>query len=144
MAGETKILHVADLHIGASDREQVYREAFDALAKMAERASTGVKHFFILIAGDVFHKKTQYSGDDIENFHYLMRVLARWNILMIAGNHDVNLARDGATDLLSPLVRHYTNITYWRNTIITTYNDVLFYHVGMNDSASSADILATV
>ncbi|MFA5522673.1 MAG: metallophosphoesterase, partial [Castellaniella sp.] len=149
---DVSIIHLADLHIGSSStRSAEYREIFDTF----ERQLNDVRRPAVaVIAGDIFHNKVQYSGQDIADFNYLISILVRKNIptLIIPGNHDANLAANtvgasantGIPDLISPLIRdEWTGVKYLKHTAATNFAGVDFYHISVFDESDRDEIIAT-
>lgn len=120
------IIHLADIHIGHADRTDEYRKVFDNLRDSID--SYPVASTCIVISGDIFHNKIKYSSDDILLFNHLMSILAKFNVVIIPGNHDTNLNNASQIDLISPLVAQYKNVKYSKNTETFRIMDREFYH----------------
>ena len=91
-----KLIHISDIHIGSGRRSKEYREIFDKLENEIKLVNPEI----ICITGDIFHYKVKYSGEDVDDFYYLMRKLSNENearspterqIIIIPGNHDMNM-----------------------------------------------------
>ncbi len=131
------ILHIADLHIGSGLRSVEYRKVFDNLF-MAIETHPGREQMMVVIAGDIFHHKTRYSGEDIEDFNYLMNGLKKRPIIIIPGNHDANLNAKERTDLISPLIT--PNIHYWKQSGRYNLHGIDFYHISVFDDSTVTEI----
>jgi DNA repair exonuclease SbcCD nuclease subunit len=129
------IIHLADLHIGSGKRSQEYRDVFDKLHEVI----SSYNKCLVVIAGDIFHHKDKYSGDDIDDFKYLITKINH-PIIIIPGNHDANLNDLMATDLLSPIVDIRPNVYYWRNSGWYECVGVLFYHLSVFDESTGAEV----
>ncbi len=131
------IAHLADIHIGSTEgRSAEYRSVFDKLfvELAAQQSKSPATPILVAIAGDIFHNKIKYSGADVDDFHYLMNGLRTYPVIMIPGNHDVNVHNPAQTDLLTPLVRDYTNVSYWRTSGWYNLHGLDFYHLNVFDA----------
>lgn len=103
-----KVLHVADLHIRLFKRHKEYREAFDTL--FATWSKQDLTDTVIVVAGDVVHSKTDLSPEMVDLATYFLRRCADLApTLVIAGNHDMNLANTNRLDALSPICASIQN-----------------------------------
>ncbi|CAJ0749013.1 23663_t:CDS:10 [Entrophospora sp. SA101] len=97
---EVRIAHLADIHIKDNRREE-YSVVFEKLYQQLHLESPDI----IAICGDIFHDKTKasaYNYSDVESF--LMRLIEIASVILIPGNHDLNIKVPGAPDLISPVV----------------------------------------
>lgn len=144
------IIHLADIHIGSSNyRSTEYRNVFDNLKSEINKIIIDEKVTFnnvlIIIAGDIFHHKTRYSGEDIADFNYLMNVLKDFQIIIIPGNHDANLYDTARTDLITPLIANNVSsnnehVHYYKHSGKYTLNNLSFYHISVFGNETSAEI----
>jgi DNA repair exonuclease SbcCD ATPase subunit len=128
------ILHLADIHIGSGPRSLEYRDVFKK-----DHAWANSHDCIVVIAGDIFHHKIRYSGVDIEDFNVLVGGFAR-PVIIIPGNHDINMNDLDSCDLITPLVLP-PHVHYWRNSGRYTCAGLKFYHIsvcGGDDHASMA------
>jgi DNA repair exonuclease SbcCD ATPase subunit len=137
------IVHIADLHIGSnngsSNRSAEYRKVFDNLFVMINN-HPNKEQIMVVIAGDIFHHKIRYSGQDVEDFNYLMSGLSDYPTIIIPGNHDANLYADNHADLISPLLRLNPNVHYWKQSGYYTLHGVKFYHLSVFDELTCEEI----
>lgn len=156
------ILHIADLHIGSNSgvnpgpntqflpnsgpsrirpsRSYEYQQVFDKLFAIAD-AHPMRNRMMVLIAGDIFHHKVRYSGEDVEDFNYLIKGFGSMPIVIIPGNHDSNLNDKDRADLISPLVANSPgNVQYWKHSGWYKHGGVDFYHVSVFDKAVAGEI----
>jgi DNA repair exonuclease SbcCD ATPase subunit/DNA repair exonuclease SbcCD nuclease subunit len=123
-----KIIHLADIHIRLFKRHEEYRQSFETL--YAELRASDLTNTAIVVAGDIVHAKTDLSPEMVELASEFLRKLADIApTLVIAGNHDLNLANQNRMDALSPIIRnlnHY-NLTYCRDSGIYEWGGVDFY-----------------
>ena len=132
------IIHIADLHIGSGRRSAEYRQVFDQLGVHIKAYDA-----IIVIAGDIFHNKTTYTGDDVDDFDYLCNVIGDRTTIIIPGNHDANLNDKQALDLLTPLIKR-KNFHYWKESGMYQLCDIEFYHVSVFDESTTEQILESI
>lgn len=97
-----RIIHLADVHIRLYKRHQEFRECFDQL--YADLKSTDLTDTAILVAGDIVHSKTELSPEMVDLASSFLKNLADLApTLVIAGNHDLNMANPSRLDALSPI-----------------------------------------
>jgi DNA repair exonuclease SbcCD ATPase subunit/DNA repair exonuclease SbcCD nuclease subunit len=129
------IFHISDIHIGSSgkntSRASEYIAVFDSTITLLKKYSPQTT--IVAITGDVFHFKTNYSGEDVFLFKYLLNKLNEYKVVLIPGNHDVNMKNEQSVDLISPIVDSYQNVIYHRNTAIFEVGNITFHHISMFD-----------
>lgn len=164
------IFHLSDIHIRLYNRHCEYNIVFDNLYKILKkhkrRVGTGA---LIVITGDILHSKNNLSPEVIQKTRDLLSQLAKmWNVVIIAGNHDTNLANCDRIDALSVIgadiknvhyLKHsgsykFYNVTFGVNSIIGSRNDgdrfvkadlcqnnqykIALYHGGVNGCSNSS------
>src|ERR1700743_2802648 len=134
------IIHLADIHIGSGLRTAEYQQVFDnfsAIVSNFDPANT-----IIVIAGDIFHHKVKYSGEDVDLFNYLIEKIAKYHTIIIPGNHDANLNDLNRIDLISPLCDHniHTQLHYLKNSGWFTLRGLDFYHISVFDESNATQI----
>ena len=141
MTTNRKIIHISDIHIGSGKRSKEYRDIFDKLGNEVSK----IKPIFVCITGDIFHHKVRYSGEDVDDFYYLMKKISSIvPIIMIPGNHDMNMNNNDGIDLITPLLKEMKNndnIRYWKESGVYTIFGMSFLHIGVNDVIESEDII---
>jgi exonuclease SbcC len=86
------IYHISDIHIRNQDRHEEYRQVFKNLRNEIKK-ETNEK--IIVITGDVFHEKCNLSPESIILFkEFISRLNKLGTIIIIDGNHDVNINND--------------------------------------------------
>lgn len=141
------LFHISDLHIGSwgknASRLEEYKTVFDrALSHLfLENENKNEKKYnpentIVVITGDIFHFKTYYTGDDIFLFKYLLSKLQKYTIVMIAGNHDVNMKNKLAMDLITPIIDNYDNIIYHKQTSLFEIKGIKFHHISVYETAA--------
>jgi len=122
----TNVLHVGDIHIRLTQRHQEYVEAFDKLYKAVDETPIST---LILVAGDIFHSKSDLSPEAVNLAADFLKNLAdRRPTILIAGNHDATLTNKNRMDSLSPVVQalNHSNLYYLKDTEIYLIGNVLF------------------
>ena len=100
----TKIIHAADIHIRNLRRMEEYQEQLqkfiDECKAVAEE--NGKDETRIVIAGDLLHNKLDISGEGYLLASWFLRQLdGIAKTLVIAGNHDMNMANLSRLDPIS-------------------------------------------
>ena len=86
------IYHISDIHIRNQDRHEEYRQVFKNLRNEIKK-DTNEK--IIVITGDIFHEKCNLSPESIILFkEFITRLNKLGTIIIIDGNHDVNINND--------------------------------------------------
>lgn len=139
------VIHIADIHIGSGRRSAEYRIVFDKLIATVNLLCMQ-SLLDVVIAGDVFHHKIKYSGNDVDDFNYLLSGLSKLdiNIIIIPGNHDANLNDPGACDLIQPLIDDFAStrarIFYFRNSATKTIDGLNYNHISVFDQSTREQI----
>jgi len=122
----THIVHISDIHIRLTKRHDEYREVFDQLyAEIKQTPETTL----IINTGDTLHSKTDLSPECVSLASELLKKLADIRpLVMILGNHDLNLSNSNRLDSLSPIVTalNHHNIFYLKNSGLYKIKNVLF------------------
>ena len=130
-----KIIHLADVHIRLYRRHAEYIEVFDRLYKSLKQLD--LTNTAIVLAGDIVHAKTDMSPEMVavtSDFLNSMADLAP--TILIAGNHDLNLANPSRMDALSPIVDNLQNenLHYLTTSGIYQFADVEFGLCAITDA----------
>lgn len=124
------IAHISDIHIRLFRRHEEYQLAFETLyADLEQLKLSNIGNFIIVLAGDIVHAKTDMSPEMVQvTSQFLSRLSDIAPVLMIAGNHDCNLANTHRMDALTPIVNNlnHPNLHYVRNSAIVEVADVSF------------------
>ena len=128
-----RVIHISDIHIRLVKRHKEYREAFETLYQqirdvcgMGPSSQSINRDTFILFTGDLFHTKIELSPEVISlASDFLRRLSSIAPILVIAGNHDMNLANKHRMDSFSPIIDNLRsdNIFYLRESGVYTIGD---------------------
>lgn len=119
-----KIFHIADVHIRTLRRHDEYIAVFDRLYKYIKKNST--KNSVILLAGDIVHQKTDISPEMVNLTGTFIKSLSDiTNVIIITGNHDLNLNNFDRMDSLTPIVNNLNkaNIHYFKTSGVYKIND---------------------
>ena len=131
------IIHLADIHIRLYKRHQEYEAVFKTLYDMLDKRD--LSDTAIVVAGDIVHAKTDMSPEMVRVASDFLKSLAdRTDTIIIAGNHDLNLANPHRLDALSPIVDNLSHkqLHYFRESGIYDFADVQFgVHSIIGDSA---------
>lgn len=120
-----KIVHIADIHIRLLKRHGEYREVFDKL--YADLRARDLTNTAIVLAGDIVHAKTDMSPEMVNVTSEFLKSLSDIApTIMIAGNHDLNLANPNRLDALTPIVENlkHKSLYYLKHSGIYEFADV--------------------
>lgn len=124
------IYHISDIHIRNHTRHDEYRSVFNRLYKQlllesGVRNQTGL----IVLTGDIVHSKSQISPQlIIELKDFLTNLSNILPVIMIAGNHDLNLSNPSIPDTLSSILHRIMipNLHYLKDSGIYIWNNITF------------------
>ena len=129
----TKLQHVvavADIHIRLFKRHQEYVECFEQFyADIAHKQSMGLTNFIIYVGGDIVHAKTDMSPEMVQLASRFLNSLADIApTIVIAGNHDLNLANTHRLDALTPIIENlnHSNLHYLKRSGVYRIADTDF------------------
>jgi len=136
---EMRVIHLADIHIKYS-RYNEYVLVFNELKKSIQTHKLTTNDF-IVVAGDIFDRKDEYTPEEISLFYlFIQAITCDAQIILIPGNHDC-IVSDTKMDLISPLLldasgsKTTRNVIYSKNTEILNFskNKIRFYHFSCID-----------
>ena len=122
-----KIIHLADIHIRLYKRHGEYGEVFNNLYDSLK--ARNLKNTVIVVAGDIVHAKTDMSPEMVRIASEFLKNLADLApTIIIAGNHDLNLANPNRLDALSPIVENlnHNQLYYLRESGVYQFADIEF------------------
>lgn len=99
------VIHIADVHIRNFKRHDEYESVFQRVYDYCREEVQQNKNTIIYLAGDIVHAKTDMSPELIvqtRNFFVNLAQIAP--VILIAGNHDMNLNNRNRLDALTPIV----------------------------------------
>lgn len=121
------VVHISDVHIRLFQRHREYRESFRRL--YSDIKSKNLTNAVIVLAGDIVHAKTDMSPEMVSlTSEFLSNLSDIAPVIMIAGNHDLNLSNPNRLDSLSPIVDNlnHPNLHYAKYSQILTVADTDF------------------
>lgn len=105
-----KIAHLADIHWKLKDRHDEYKEVMSNLYDQLRKDNPDT----IVIAGDLVHSKTNMSPELVVEVREFLTSLSRIsNVVIIPGNHDLNLSNVSRLDAISPCIPLSNNIKFF-------------------------------
>lgn len=126
------IIHLSDLHIRLYKRHSEYEIVFDRLISSLEKwkAENPARQACITLCGDLVHAKTDLSPEMVSLLSKLLTNLSQiYPVIVIAGNHDLNLANPHRMDSLSPIIENLKldNLFYLKNSGIYELGNINFH-----------------
>ena len=121
------IVHIADVHIRLFRRHEEYELAFEKLYN--DIRSKNLQDFVIVLAGDIVHAKPDMSPEMVEvTSRFLKNIADIAPTILIAGNHDCNLANTNRLDALTPMVNNlnHPDLHYIKNSAVVSIADTQF------------------
>lgn len=126
------LYHISDIHIRNHTRHQEYREVFDRLYIALSQEFNNQNESdegLIVITGDIVHSKSQISPQlNIELRDFLTNLSKIMPVIMIAGNHDLNLSNRNTLDTLTSVLYklELPNLYYLKESGIYQWNNIQF------------------
>jgi DNA repair exonuclease SbcCD nuclease subunit len=103
-----KIFHLGDNHVFFSKKFEAHEYVFNELYKDIEKE----KPELIVLAGDLIDSKIKLSPEQFNIArNFLLNLASYCPVLIILGNHDLNLANKERLDSVSPIVYSLNNET---------------------------------
>ena len=123
------VIHIADVHIRNFKRHDEYESVFQRVYDYCREEVQQNKNTIIYLAGDIVHAKTDMSPELIvqtRNFFVNLAKIAP--VILIAGNHDMNLNNRNRLDALTPIVDSIDtpDFFYLKETGVYTFGGVHF------------------
>lgn len=105
-----KIFHLGDNHVFFSKKFEAHEYVFNELYKDIEKE----KPELIVLAGDLIDSKVKLSPEQFSIArNFLLNLAGYCPVLIILGNHDLNLANKERLDSVSPIVYSLNNETLY-------------------------------
>ena len=138
------IIHISDIHIPLFKRNDEYLEVFETLYSKIKSIKNDLKikenrniPIIMVITGDVLHSKSDLSPECIYNTrNFIKNLLKLLPVVIIPGNHDVNMNNNNRLDSITPILDDLSNneqLYYFVHTGIYTLNNVVFSHASIYD-----------
>jgi len=129
------VVHIADIHIRLTKRHDeyvsIFQKFYDSLDKVKK-----VTNSVLVIAGDVFHNKSDLSPECVKiGSDFLKNCADRIPTILTAGNHDATLANKARLDCLTPIVDslNHPNLYYLKSSDVFRYENILFNNFSVFD-----------
>jgi DNA repair exonuclease SbcCD ATPase subunit/DNA repair exonuclease SbcCD nuclease subunit len=101
------IIHIADIHIRLLNRHNEYKEVFNELYK---EISLTNKNTIVFIGGDIVHNKIDITNEMLDLvFEFLNNIVNLRPVVLIKGNHDLNVnnqTRKSILDVVVPMINN--------------------------------------
>jgi DNA repair exonuclease SbcCD ATPase subunit len=127
------IYHISDIHIRKKMRHDEYLIVFRRFAKIVEdHIAKHGKNCSIVVTGDIMHDKTEMTPESVDMLRkFLLIISDLTEVIMIIGNHDVNIFNKGSLDCLTPLVsdlftKHKIHLLTENNVYVYGSHNLLF------------------
>lgn len=99
------VIHIADVHIRNFKRHDEYESVFQRVYDYCREEVQQNKNTIIYLAGDIVHAKTDMSPELIvQTRNFFVNLAGIAPVILIAGNHDMNLNNRNRLDALTPIV----------------------------------------
>lgn len=123
------IYHMSDIHIRNTSRHDEYREVFERTYTYL-RENIKNNNSIIVLTGDIMHTKTELSPEAVSLAANLFKKLSEIaTVILIPGNHDMNLSNKNRMDALTPIVEdigQLKNFYYLKKSGIYQFNNLIF------------------
>jgi len=123
----SKIFHISDIHIRNFKRHSEYRRVFNKLYDYIEKNKD--EGSIIYLGGDIVHSKNEITPELIElTSSFLNKCASILPTVLIAGNHDANLANASRLDTLTAIVKTVDNpnLHYYRDSGVYDFRNIKF------------------
>jgi DNA repair exonuclease SbcCD nuclease subunit len=127
-----RIIHLADIHVKDQRRDE-FRYIFDKTAESISQLDP--KPDFVVIAGDIFDTMSKASARNWEDVAYLLTILsAIAPVVLIPGNHDLNVRAEDAPDLIGPMLNaaggavnlQPPRVNYFKHSDVYEFGDMVW------------------
>ena len=142
-----KLYHFSDLHIQLYKRHEEYQEVFNNILNylknekkkynIPETNNTNIP-IIALITGDILHSKSDLSPECVQlTYNFLKAVSNLMPLVIIPGNHDVNMNNKERLDALTPIIADLPKsnpIYYFLESGVYQLSNLFFYHASIFDN----------
>jgi DNA repair exonuclease SbcCD ATPase subunit len=142
-----KLYHFSDLHIQLYKRHEEYQEVFNNLLTYLKNEKTNYNipestnkniPIIALITGDILHSKSDLSPECVQlTYNFLKAVSNLMPLVIIPGNHDVNMNNKERLDALTPIIADLPKsnpIYYFLESGVYQLSNLFFYHASIFDN----------
>ena len=106
------IYHIADIHIRQYKRHEEYLSVFENLYQELDKQGN-LDESLLVMVGDILHSKNELTPELIDMiYNWFTNLSNKLPVVVIAGNHDANLANKNRMDSLSPITNMITQTQY--------------------------------
>lgn len=103
MVHPNKVLHLSDIHFFVNKRHLEFKELTRKLCLQLEEEKIDL----VYVGGDVIDSKSRLSPEQVDAVtHFFYSISCICPMIVIPGNHDINLQRKGALDSLTPIINN--------------------------------------
>lgn len=131
------IYHISDIHIQLYKRHKEYEIIFEKLYDYLQKQIKESCEQIIVITGDILHSKSDLSPECIQlTYNFIKKLASIMPLVMIAGNHDINMNNHDRLDSLTPIIGDLPlsyPIYYLLDSGIYEIGNILFYHASVFD-----------
>ena len=129
------IVHCSDIHIHKhNNRQEEYFIIFNKLANAIKK----YKNTIMIITGDIIDFKNNVTSDGVQQLTYFLQLIATYMpIIIIAGNHDVNIFNPLQNDIINIIVKCINtrySIYYLRDSGVYVYNNLSIHVASVFDN----------
>jgi predicted MPP superfamily phosphohydrolase len=140
-------IHLADIHLRTYRMHDEYGEAFKLTLKRIRALVEGYdrEEVRIVIAGDYVHQKITISNELLVLGTWFLRKLEKIApVILIAGNHDLNLNNKDRVDTLTPMVQLLPDldIRYYKDSMCYEDNNIVWCVYSIFEDNKRPDIEA--
>lgn len=139
------IIHCSDIHIRTYALHKEFQEVFDSLYQKIKELMVGYEYNEVRIAlvGDIVHSKTIISNEQLMiTTQFLKSLVDIAPLVIVAGNHDLNLNNKDRMDSLTPMVKllDHPNINYYTESKCYLDNNILWANYSIFEDNKRPDI----
>ena len=130
------IYHLSDIHIRNNERHTEYLEVFNLTYETLKQEISINPQSLIVVTGDILDTtETDFDGAYIA-LCFLENLAKIAPTIIIAGNHDCNLANTSDEDILTKIlrIRELQNLYYLKDSGIYQYHNIMFGVSSLIDS----------
>ncbi len=131
------VIHISDVHIRNFKRHDEYESVFNRVYDYCREQVQQNKNTIIYLAGDIVHAKTDMSPELIVmTRNFFVNLVEITPVILIAGNHDMNLNNRSRLDALSPVADSIDtpDFFYLKETGVYTFCDIDFVLNAVHDN----------
>lgn len=140
------VYHISDVHIQLYKRHDEYKIQFEKFYKYlrAEKEKYEISPtkcnnipLICCVTGDILHSKTDLSPECVQVcYQFLRDTSSIMPVVLIPGNHDLNMNNKGRLDSITPIIADLPNVRpvhYLKDTGLYLMNNILFSHSSIFD-----------